>query len=187
MDNLDDQVPPKSQSSSQNNSLSLKHTISQSNEDFSPSSPKSYLLSTNHANISTLNEEMFKYLSLTIYCDYISTRNQLDNTTGLTMILINNLVDLFELASHESNIWDLFSTIHRNASASSLFIHSVSSNWKKLLAKNKLYLLHSCLRVLEGVHLSASNHLINLLIDKFFNLPYLSLGKLSYYSKSIFL
>ena len=43
------------------------------------------------------------------------------------------------------------------------------------MSKRKLYLLHSCLKSLEGVHLSASSHLLNLLIEKFFHLPYLSL------------
>ena len=169
IDNLEDCII-NSANSSNNNSLNPKEHNLTSNKN-----NNQYILQGVHLSNLTLNEELFKYLSIAIYCDYISTRNQLDNTTGLSMILINNLVDIFELASHETNIWDLFSTIHRNPSASSFFIQSINSNWKKLVSKNKLYLLHSCLKVLEGVHLSASNHLINLLIDKFFNLPYLSL------------
>lgn len=122
-----------------------------------------------------LNEQLFKYLSITIYCDFITTPRNPDNTTGLTMILINNIVELFELSLNEPHVWDIFSTIHRNASASSLFIHSINSNWASILSRRKLSLLHSCLKSLEGIHLSSSGHLLNLLIDKYFNLPYLSL------------
>lgn len=91
----------------------------------------------NHTSHKTLNEQLFKYLSLIIYCENITTRNQLDNT-GLTMLIINNLRELFELASNESVVLDLFSTIHRNASASSLFIHSISSNWSSIIGTNLL-------------------------------------------------
>ena len=35
--------------------------------------------------------------------------------------------------------------------------------------------LYACLKSIEGVHLGSSGHLLNLLIDKFFNLPYLSI------------
>lgn len=134
---------------------------------------------------------------MTIYCENIATRNQLNNTIGLTMLIINNLAELFELASNESIVLDLFSTIHRNASASSLFIHSISSNWRSISgsaisgsartstspssltngssSSKRLYVLHACLKSLEGVHLSSSGHLLNLLIDKYFRLPYLSL------------
>lgn len=87
----------------------------------------------NHTTALTLNEQLFKYLSLTIYCENITTRNQLNNTTGLTMLIMNNLKELFELSSNESVVLDLFSTIHRNASASSLFIHSISSNWNSII------------------------------------------------------
>ena len=132
-------------------------------------------LRANYIYHSTLSEQLFKYLSITIYCENIAIRNQLDNTTGLAMLLINSLIELFELASHESIVLDLFSAIHRNAYASSLFINCISSNWSALLSKRKLYLLHSCLKSIEGVHLSASGHLLNLVIDKYFHLPYLSL------------
>lgn len=74
---------------------------------------QSLVLSASHVEHATLNEQLFRYLSMTIYCDYIATRNQLDNTVGLTMILVNNLVELFELSAYEPNICDLFSTIHR--------------------------------------------------------------------------
>lgn len=139
-----------------------------------------------HIHHKTLNEQLFKHLSMTIYCENIATRNQLDNTIGLTMLIINNLSELFELASNEAMVLDLFSTIHRNASASSLFIHSISSNWHSIVAKKKLYLLHSCLKSLEGVHLSSSGHLLNLLIDKYFPLPYLSLVRFADHVKSFF-
>ncbi len=129
----------------------------------------------NYIYHSTLNEQLFKYLSIAIYCENIAIRNQFDNTTGLAMLLINSLIELFELASHESIVLDLFSVIHRNAYASSLFINCINSNWSALLSKRKLYLLHSCLKSIEGVHLSASGHLLNLVIDKYFHLPYLSL------------
>ena len=76
-------------------------------------SKQALVLSSQHAEHPTLNEQLFRYLSMTIYCDYIATRNQLDNTVGLTMILVNNLVELFELSAHEPNVCDLFSTIHR--------------------------------------------------------------------------
>lgn len=127
---------------------------------------------------------------MAVYCENIATRNQLNNTIGLTMLIINNLSELFELASNESIVLDLFSTIHRNASASSLFIHSISMNWRsisggsvsassstssKVASSKRLYVLHACLKSLEGVHLSSSGHLLNLLIDKYFRLPYLSL------------
>lgn len=91
------------------------------------------------------------------------------------MLLLNNLVDLFELSTHESTVLNLFSTIHRNASASSLFIHCINSSWAQLVSKRKLHLLFACLKSIEGVHLGSSSHLLNLLIDKFFDLPYLSL------------
>lgn len=74
---------------------------------------QSLVLSALHVENATLNEQLFRYMSMTIYCDYIATRNQMDNTVGLTMILVNNLVELFELSSYEPNICDLFSTIHR--------------------------------------------------------------------------
>ena len=129
-----------------------------------------------HHRSPTLNETLFKYLSLTIYCDYLTSGNQLvDKTTGLTMLIINNLVELFELLTSEASVLDLFGIIHRNASASSLFIHSINSNWSAIAAKKKLHLLHACLKSLEGVHLSTSGQLLNLLIDKYFHLPYLSL------------
>jgi hypothetical protein len=99
-----------------------------------------------------------------------------DNTTGLTMLIINNLVEIFELAAaSEPSALALLATIHRNASASALFIHSVSSSWPQVCARKRLYLLHACLKSLEGVHFSASGMLLNLLVDKFFHLPYLSL------------
>jgi hypothetical protein len=136
----------------------------------------SFLRNANSNRYPTLNENLFKYLSLTTYCDYLTSGNQLvDNTTGLTMLIINNLVELFELVTSEASVLDLFGIIHRNASASSLFIHSVNSNWSTIQAKKKLYLLHSCLKTLEGVHFSVSGQLLNLLIDKYFHLPYLSL------------
>ncbi len=47
-----------------------------------------YILQNIHSNNLTLNEDVFKYLSIAIYCDYISTRTQLENTTGLKMIQI---------------------------------------------------------------------------------------------------
>lgn len=101
---------------------------------------KNLILYHKHFKHATLTEQLFKYLSLTIYCDNITTRNQLDNTTGLTMLIINSLVELFELATHESTVLDLFSTIHRNAPASSLFIHSINSNWSNILSKKALSL-----------------------------------------------
>ena len=76
-------------------------------------SSQDLILSSPHIEHSTLNEQLFRNLSMAIYCDYIATRNQLDNTVGLTMILVNNLVELFELSAYEPNVWDLFSTIHR--------------------------------------------------------------------------
>lgn len=155
---------------SQNNYQIAKKSLKDNN-----SSEKNTILFYRHLKYPSLNEQLFKYLSLTIYCDNITTRNQLDNTTALTMVIINNIADLFELSSHESTVLDLFSTIHRNASASSLFIHSINLNWSNILAKKKIYLLHSCLKSLEGVHLASSGHLLNLLIEKFFSLPYLSL------------
>lgn len=42
-------------------------------------------------------------------------------------------------------------------------------------------MLHACLKSLEGVHLSSSGHLLNLLIDKYFELPYLSLVRYADY------
>jgi uncharacterized membrane protein YgcG len=121
-----------------------------------------------------VEEQLFREVSLIIYSECL-TCNQLDNTTGLTSLLINNIIDLFELVTHESIIIDLFSTIHRNAAASSLFIHSINSNWTLIIGTKRLYILQACLKYLEGVHLSASGHLLNLLIDKFFHLPYISL------------
>lgn len=112
---------------------------------------------------------------MTTYCDSLSTRQQLDNTSGLTMLLVNNLVELFELTAHEPAVLDLFSTIHRNVSASSLFIHCINSSWAIIISKRKLNILYACLKSIEGVHLGSSGHLLNLLIDKFFNLLYLSL------------
>ncbi len=91
------------------------------------------------------------------------------------MLLMNNLVDLFELAPNEPTVIDLFSTIHRNPAASSLFIHCISSSWSLIVGKQSLSLLYACLRSLEAVHLASSGHLLNFLIDKFFELPYLSL------------
>ena len=138
-------------------------------------------LKNNYVYHSTLNEQLFKYSSICIYCENITARNQFDNTTGLAMLLINSLIELFELASDESIVLDLFSAIHRNAYASSLFINCINSNWSALISKRKLYLLHSCLKSVEGIHLSASGHLLNLIIDKYFNLPYLSLVKYADY------
>jgi hypothetical protein len=129
----------------------------------------------------TLNEKLFKSISLGVYCELVGTRSQLDNTTPLTMLLINNLVELFELSEHESSVLDLFGHIHRNASASSLFVHSINSSWPKLLAKRRLNLLHACLKCVEGIHLSSSGLLLTLLIEKYFDLPYLSLVKYADY------
>ena len=97
----------------------------------------------------------------------------MDNTSGLTMLLMNNLVDMFELVTHESTVLDLFGAIHRNASASCLFIHCINSVWNQIVSKRKLSLLHVCLKSVEGVHLGSSGHLLNLLIHKYFSLPYL--------------
>ena len=133
------------------------------------------IISSCHNLHPTINEQLFKYFSLTVFSELIANRNPLDHTTGLTMLLINSLSELFDLASHESTVLDLFSTIHRNSAASSLFIHSITSNWHSLLAHRKLHLLHACLKSLEGVHLSASGHLLTLIVDKYFQLPYLSL------------
>ena len=163
---------------------------------FSPGLDEDLIVTrSSHTPQKTLNEQLFKYLSMTIYCENIATRNQLNNTIGLTMLIINNLSELFELASNESIVLDLFSLIHRNAAASSLFVHSVATNWRAIASggvgsggrrsnrrlqrfvggSKKLYLMHACLKSLEGVHLASSGHLLNLLIDKFFRLPYLSL------------
>lgn len=98
-----------------------------------------------------------------------------DNTTGLTMVIINNLVELLELSISESSVLALLGVVHRNSAASSLFIMSINNNWPKLVKRKKLYLLHACLKALEGVHLSSSGQLLNLLVDRFFHLPYLSL------------
>ena len=167
----------------------------------SSSSPSSsYLQSIKQ--LATLDDELFKYVSIAVYCELAThngrvsalaanngmsassaaaaaamlTSTFVDNTEAVTMLLLNNLVDLLELAaSHEPHVWRLLASIHRNASASSLLIHSVGACWPRLCAKSRLYLLHACLRALEGVHLSASQHLVCLLMDKFIELPYLSL------------
>jgi hypothetical protein len=172
-----------STSSSNNNSLNQQSDdVSIKNQQLkskkkTKSDPfkEALMLPSAHVKHPTLNEQLFRYLSMTIYCDYMTSRNQLDNTVGLTMILVNNLVELFELSAHESTVWDLLSTIHRNSAASCLFIQSINLNWPSLVSKRKLYLLLNLLKSLEGVHLSASSHLLNLLIDKYFGLPYLSL------------
>lgn len=171
-----------STSSSNNNSLNQQsEDVNIKNQHKSKKKTKpeplkeALMLPSAHIKHPTLNEQLFRYLSMTIYCDYMTSRNQLDNTVGLTMILVNNLVELFELSAHESTVWDLLSTIHRNSAASCLFIQSINLNWSSLVSKRKLYLLLNLLKSLEGVHLSASSHLLNLLIDKYFNLPYLSL------------
>lgn len=56
-----------------------------------------------------------------------------------------------------------------------LFIHCINSSWPLIISQKKLNLLYACLKSIEGVHLGSSGHLLNLLIDKFFNLPYLSI------------
>ena len=124
-------------------------------------------------NVS-LNERLFKHVSLLVYCEYTTCNNLLDNSKNLTYLIVNNLIDLLELNS-ESCVLDVISMVHRNSSASSLFIHSISSRWSEIIAFKKLHLLHACLRLLEGVHLSISGHLLEFLVEKYFNLPYLSL------------
>lgn len=132
-----------------------------------------------HVNLSffsidiSLNERLFKCSALMMYCDYVTNNNLLDNSKILTYLIINNLVDLLNLIN-EFSIYDLISMIHRNASASSLFMHSINSNWTIIYETRKLQLLYACLRCLEAIHLSVSGHLLNFLVDKYFHLPYLS-------------
>jgi hypothetical protein len=161
-------------SSVNNHSLNHEESSTKKNPPRSKDRPKTRAKSS-LSKIKTLNETLFKQLSLTIYCDYLTNDNQLDSTTGLTMLIINNLVELFELVSCEPSVLDLFSTIHRNAYASNLFIHSINLKWSHILSKKRLTLLHSVLKSLEAVHLSSSGQLLNLIIDKYFHLPYLSL------------
>ena len=117
---INNSLNPQIQQLSSTSDVKLRPNVKKTNvlqdQAFQQSSEhqrQSLTLSTPHVKHSTLNEQLFRYLSMTIYCDYIATRNQLDNTVGLTMILVNNLVELFELSAHEPNVWDLFSTIHR--------------------------------------------------------------------------
>jgi hypothetical protein len=172
------------------NTQSLDSTTSSTNNSLTPwintpneDKPKSkidtlgILTRLKSSECPTLNEQLFRYVTLALYSDYLVSRNQYDNTTGLTSILINNIVELLEMAIQETSILSLFSTVHRNPSASSLLIHSMTSNWNKIVAKNKLCMFESCLKLLEGVHLSASSSLLSLLISKFFNLSYLSLTR----------
>jgi len=102
----------KKKNSTKNGKNNKLQTLKINSSEFN-SSGQPLVLSAKHIEHATLNEQLFRYLSMTIYCDYIATRNQLDNTVGLTMILVNNLVELFELSAYEPNICDLFSTIHR--------------------------------------------------------------------------
>jgi hypothetical protein len=169
-----DQLRPKlikmPSSSSHSDASSLTAATAAFDEDVSaPVSGK---------QLATLADELFKQTSIAIYCDLACSPTHsacmlaaaappVDNTEAITMLLLNNLVDLLELAAaNEPSVWHLFASIHRNASASSLFIHSVSACWPRLCAKSRLYLLHACLRTLEAVHLRASQHLVCLLMDK---------------------
>ena len=126
------------------------------------------------SNYLSLNERIFKHVSLLVYCEYTTNNNLLDNTKNLTCLVVNNLIDLLEL-NNESCVLDVISLVHRNSSASSLFIQSISSNWNEIISGKKLHLLHACLRLLEGVHLSISGQLLEFLVEKYFKLPYLSL------------
>ena len=133
----------------------------------------SSVISPNSSNLS-LNDRLFKQVSLLVYCEYTINNNLLDNTKNLTNLIVNNLIDLLNL-NNEACVLDVISMVHRNSSASSLFIHSINSNWNEIIGIKRLYLLQACLKLVEGIHLSVSGHLLEFLVEKYFKLPYLSL------------
>lgn len=112
-----------------------------------------FVLNKLHIHHSTCLEKLFQQLSIAIYCENTANRQQLDNSTSLTMLLMNQLVELFSLANYEPTVVDLFSTIHRNAAASSLFIHCINSQWTQIMNTKSLSLLYACLKSVEAVHL----------------------------------
>lgn len=129
-----------------------------------------------HLKISTLNEKLFKYLSLVVFCNNLDLNsNHINLSSSISMLIVNNLVDLFEFAPFEPIFTDLFDSVNRNSELSSLFLQCINTNWHKILARKELNLFESCLKTIEGIHLDSSCHLVSLLIEKFFKLPYLSL------------
>lgn len=112
-----------------------------------------YVLNKLHKHNPTCFEKLFQHLSIVIYCENTVNHQQLDNSTSLTMLLMNQLVEMFFLANYEPSVLDLFSTIHRNAAASSLFIHCINSQWAPIMNTKSLSLLYACLKSVEAVHL----------------------------------
>jgi hypothetical protein len=122
---------------------------------YSKANQSQLLLNKIHLQHSTCAEKLFQQVSIAIHCESTATRQQLDNSTSLTMLLMNQLVELFALASYEPTVLDLFGTIHRNAAASSLFIHCINSHWMRIMNRRSLGLLYACLKSVEAVHLGS--------------------------------
>ena len=53
----------------------------------------------------------------------------LNDSEHMTWVLINHVKDLIELA-HENPVQDFIGAIHRNSSASSLFIQAIHARWE---------------------------------------------------------
>ena len=73
---------------------------------------------------------------------FILQCENLNDSEHMTWVLINHVKDLIELA-HENPVQDFISAIHRNSSASSLFIQAIHARWedvKRVSSINHNYL-----------------------------------------------
>ncbi|XP_033756060.1 huntingtin-like [Pecten maximus] len=118
------------------------------------------------------NLEILRRGGLVLFCDYVC--ENLTEAEHMTWLVINHVSDIIAL-SQESPVQDFVSAIHRNSSASSLFIQAIHARCENV---SKPSLVRKTMKCLEAIHLSQTGSLLTLLIDKFLNTHHLAVARI---------
>lgn len=119
-----------------------------------------------------VNREIVRRGALILFCDYVC--QNLHDSEHLTWLIVNHVRDLISL-SHEPPVQDFISAVHRNSSASGLFIQAIQSRCDNLTTPT---MLRKTLQCLEGIHLSQSGCLLLLYVDKLLCTPFRVLARM---------
>ncbi|XP_034443327.1 huntingtin isoform X2 [Hippoglossus hippoglossus] len=124
------------------------------------------------SQLAMVNREIVRRGALILFCDYVC--QNLHDSEHLTWLIVNHVRDLINI-SHEPPVQDFISAVHRNSSASGLFIQAIQSRCDNLTTPT---MLKKTLQCLEGIHLSQSGSLLMLYVDKLLNTPFRVLARM---------
>ncbi|XP_064630020.1 huntingtin-like [Lineus longissimus] len=138
----------------------------------SPNRQNSGSFESKTCSVRSCNREVVRRGGLMLFCDYVC--ENLTDAEHMIWVIINHVSELIE-QSYEPPVQDFISAIHRNSSASGLFIQAIHSRCENL---SKPSVVKKTLHCLEAIHLSQSGTLLTLLIDKFLNTHHLAVARL---------